>query len=123
MIPYTEWDSEIGAASELSGYKGCGENRYIGVKNILEFILTPGCEVLIKPVDAILCNVRLKWTMAEFYSSGGTTSFVDRVSAALGIHASQVKIVSVYEGSVIVDYQVTADEDDADAVTTLRRNS
>lgn len=47
--------------------------------------------------------------MDEFYSSGGTTSFADRVSAALGIHASQIKIVAVYKGSVVVDYLVEAD--------------
>lgn len=123
VIPYTEWDTNIGAAAELTGFKGCGENRYVGVQNILEFMLTPGCEVMIKPVDAILCNVRLKWTMDEFYKSGGTTSFADRVTAALGIHASQVKIVAVYEGSVIVDYQIQADEEDPDSVTTLRRNA
>lgn len=31
----------------------CGENRYIGVKNILEFYLTQGCILQIAPRDAI----------------------------------------------------------------------
>lgn len=31
----------------------CGENRYIGVKNILEFYLTAGCTLQIAPRDAI----------------------------------------------------------------------
>merc|ERR1711998_644894 len=31
----------------------CGENRYIGVKNILEFYLTAGCNLHIAPRDAI----------------------------------------------------------------------
>ena len=44
--------------------------------------------------------------MDEFYASGGTTSFADRVSAALGIHASQVKVVAVYKGSVVVEYLI-----------------
>lgn len=51
--------------------------------------------------------------MDEFYASGGVTSFVDRVSAALGIHASQMKVVSVYTGSVVVDYEIAADESDS----------
>jgi hypothetical protein len=45
MIDYTPWDKNLGSAAELTGYKGCGENRYVGVKNFLEFIITPGCEL------------------------------------------------------------------------------
>lgn len=75
LIDYTEWDKNLGTAKELSGYKGCGENRYVGVKNFLEFIITPGCEVTIKPRDAIMCNVRMEWTMNEFYDAGGVTAF------------------------------------------------
>jgi hypothetical protein len=52
----------------------------------------------------------MSWTMDEFYSQGGTTSFVDRVSMALGIHASQMKVVAVYKGSVVVEYEVASDE-------------
>lgn len=119
----TEWDADLGTASELTGYKGCGENRYVGVENYLEFILTAGCEIHVTPVDAILCNVRLEWTLDEFYSSGGTTSFTDRVSAALGIHASQIKIVAVYEGSVVVDYIIQAESEALSDITQLRRDS
>lgn len=110
-IDYTPWDKFSGRQSELSGLKGCGENRYVGVQNFLEFILTPGCEVTIKPEDAILCNVRLQWTMAEFYASGGVNSFVDRVAGALGIHASAIKVVAVYTGSVVIEYQIYPDDD------------
>lgn len=105
----------------LSGLRGCGENRYVGVQNYLEFILTANCEVTIKPVDAILCNVRLQWTFAEFYAAGGTTSFVDRVSAVLGIHASQIKVVATYEGSVVIEFLIEADdENDTDDGRELR---
>jgi hypothetical protein len=31
----------------------CGENRFIGTKNILEFYLTAGCELTIAPRDAV----------------------------------------------------------------------
>lgn len=51
--------------------------------------------------------------MDEFYSQGGPTSFIDRVSAALGIHASQMKVVAVYTGSVVVEYEIEADEEEA----------
>lgn len=59
----------------------------------------------------------MEWTMDEFYSAGGTTSFADRVSAALGIHASQIKIVAVYKGSVVVDYLVTVDPESTESAS------
>ena len=33
---------------------------------------------------------------------------MDRVAGALGIHASTIKIVSVYEGSLVVNYEIEA---------------
>lgn len=53
-----------------------------------------------------MCNVRLEWTFEEFWADGGTTKFADRMSAALGIHASDIKIVSVYKGSVGIEYVI-----------------
>lgn len=91
----------------------CGENRYIGVQNILEFYITANCTLFIQPRDAIQTLVRMEWTMDEFFADGGTTSFVDRLTSSLGIHASQVKIVSVYEGSLVVNYELEADDTDA----------
>jgi len=63
--------------------------------------------------------VRLDWTMDEFYASGGVVSFTDRVAAVLGIHASQIKVVAVYTGSVVIEYAIVADDDDEDSVATL----
>jgi hypothetical protein len=54
----------------------------------------------------------MEWTMASFFASGGTTSFMDRVAGALGIHASTIKIVSVYEGSLVVNYEINSADDD-----------
>jgi DNA segregation ATPase FtsK/SpoIIIE-like protein len=53
--------------------------------------------------------------MEEFYDNGGPTSFIDRVSASLGIHASQMKVVAVYTGSIVVDYEIEPAEGSADA--------
>jgi len=60
--------------------------------------------------------------MDEFFADGGTTSFVDRLTASLGIHASQVKIVSVYEGSLVVNYELEADDTDALAELEATQN-
>lgn len=51
--------------------------------------------------------VRMEWTFKDFFSKGGTTAFSDRVAGSLGIHASQIKVVSVYEGSLVVNYEMT----------------
>ena len=90
----------------------CGENRYLGVENVLEFYIRPGCSLIVEPRNAIQTKVRMEWTLEDFYSKGGTTSFVDRLAASLGIHASTIKVVGVYEGSLVVDYNIVSDNDD-----------
>jgi hypothetical protein len=101
----------------------CGENRYIGVQNILEFYINADdCEISIKPRNAIQTMVRMEFTMEEFFQfEGGTTRFVDRLCGVLGIHPSQVKIVSVYEGSVIINYELYVDGDDEDELEDLKQ--
>lgn len=95
----------------------CGEYRYLAVRNILEFYLTPGCRLKLLPKDAIKVKVRMEWSLTEFFSNGGTTAFADRIAGSLGIHASEIKVVSVYEGSLVVDYNIypseTASEEEA----------
>lgn len=41
---FTEWNTEIGMYAPLKKTK-CGENRYVGIKNFMEFYITPGCEI------------------------------------------------------------------------------
>ena len=56
-----------------------------------------------------MTKVRMEWTLAEFYSNGGVTRFVDRMAASLGINANRIKTVAVYEGSVVVDFSIDPD--------------
>lgn len=57
VIPFTPWDEKVNNYGEIDltkpGGPACGENRYIGVQNILEFYITAGCTLEIKPRDAI----------------------------------------------------------------------
>lgn len=109
-IESNEWNRKIGQAAELTGRKGCGENRFVGgVDNYLEFILTAGCEIEVKPRNSFAANVRMEWTMDQFYAEGGNTRFADRVAGVLGVHSSNVKVMSVYKGSVVVDFVVDQD--------------
>lgn len=106
MNAWNETSRGYGAVMQTT----CGENRYIGVSNILEFYITAGCELFIQPRDAIQTMVRMEWTMNEFFDNGGTTSFIDKVAGSLGIHASTIKVVGVYTGSVVVDYSIEPDK-------------
>ena len=118
-IEYTAWDSAQGRHGDLTK-SFCGENRYVGIENFSEFYLTPGCTVNIRTKDSIMTSVRLNWTLEEFYADGGVTTFTDRVAAALGIHASLIKTVAVYEGSVIAVFQIVADEEKEEPLKDLR---
>ena len=121
-IDYTPWDEELGRNGPLTKTKGCGENRFVGIENFLEFYITPGCELKIKPRDAIMTKVRMEWSLAEFYADGGTTRFVDRLAASLGIHANRIKTVAIYEGSVIVQTEILSEEGESseEAAISLR---
>ena len=52
IIEFNMWDETLKMYGEIKGAY-CGENRYIGVKNILEFYLDTTCELHVKPRDAI----------------------------------------------------------------------
>jgi hypothetical protein len=117
-IAYNAWDDAIAGYGPVT-QAFCGENRFIGIQNILEFYLTAGCELHVAPRNAIQTKVRMEWTLEEFFSGGGTTTFVDRITASLGIHASEVKVVSVYEGSLVVNYEVAVPDDDPAALAEL----
>jgi len=69
-----------------------------------------------------MTKVRLEWTLADFYADGGVTRFVDRMAASLGISAHRIKTVAVYEGSVIIEFEVqklTDTETDEEATNEL----
>lgn len=63
--------------------------------------------------------VRMEWTMSSFYSSGGTTKFANRLCAVLGIHASQMKVVSVYEGSLVINYNIVQDPTSSQSLSQI----
>ena len=52
IIEYTQWNETLHMYGPIT-QSYCGENRYIGVKNILEFYLSNGCTLKIIPRDAI----------------------------------------------------------------------
>lgn len=67
-----------------------------------------------------MTKVRMEWTIEEFYSTGGTTTFVDRLAASLGIHVSTIKVVGVYMGSLIIDYNIFTASDSQQELSVLQ---
>ena len=119
LVEPTDWDYNTETWAVPSG-RECGENRYVGVKNFLEFWIEPGCTIFVYPRDAIMLAIRLEWTVKEFFQSDGIGKFTDRMAAVLGIHKADLKVVQVYEGSVIVEFQVLTEEGDENPTATLQ---
>lgn len=74
--------------------------------NILEFYITPDCPLHVQPRNTIMLGVRLEFEMNEFFESGGVTTFIDNMAASLGIHKADLRVVAVYQGSTIIDFEV-----------------
>jgi len=106
LVPPNDWDYETETWGEVTGRKGCGENRYEGVKNRLQFWITPGCTLFIQDRDAVMLAIRLEFTMGEFFEEGGIGTFTNRMAAALGIQAADLKVVQAFEGSTAIEFQV-----------------
>jgi len=122
IVNYNPWNDILRYYGPIQ-QRYCGENRYIGVQNWMEFYITTekSCIVEIRTRDAIMTNIRMEWTYAEFFADGGTTKMVDRIAASLGIHASEIKIVSVYEGSLIIVYNIFSAFDEPSDLERLRK--
>ena len=61
----------------------------------------------------------MEWSIDKFFEGGGTISFMDKIAGSLGIHASSVKIVSVYEGSLVVNYEISDPNNDPVALAAV----
>lgn len=120
LVPMNEWDDALKNFKPVARSK-CGENRFLAIKNILEVYITAQCSLKVVPRNAIQAAVRMEWTLQQFYADGGTTRFADRLSASLGIHASTIKVVGVYEGSLVLKYDIVLPDHDKAAAKQLAK--
>lgn len=104
----TPWSNELADYAPIT-LRRCGENRFRGVVNILEFYIEPDCPLFIRPRDAIMLGVRLEFPMNEFFESGGVLTFTQKMIGVLGIHQSELRVVSCYEGSTIINFEIIRD--------------
>lgn len=107
VVAATDWDPNANEWTKPTGAY-CGEHRYSGVDNVLQFYISADddCIVKVVPRDAIMMKVRLEFTLAQFFSQGGVVSFTHALAGVLNIHPADIKIVEVYEGSTIVKFKV-----------------
>ena len=120
LVEALTFDEGAGQIPLLPQTKKCGENRFLPLENTLQFYITTEktCNLEVNPLDVIRATIRMQWTLDEFYADGGTTNFVDRLAGSLGIHASTIKVVTVYEGSVVVVFEIQADDPDSSSAAT-----
>ncbi len=45
-------------------------------------------------------------TIDQFFSTGGEDEFITNLSAGLGINTSRIRVLGIYEGSVVVETSV-----------------
>lgn len=119
LVEPTDWDYTTETWAVPTG-RECGENRYVGIENILQFWIEPDCTLFVYPRNAVMLAIRLEWTVKEFYEADGIGKFTDRMAAVLGIHKADLKVVQVFEGSVIIEFQIFAEDDDEDPMATLQ---
>ena len=54
--------------------------------------------------------MKLEISLDDFYKTNGPITFVDKMCAFLGITTDKMRIVSIVEGSVIINYEVVLDD-------------
>lgn len=82
----------------------CGSNKFFYENYTVHFVVTgdPDCQVRVSLTNSIKLNARFEMDINDFYESDGETLFIDRMAAVLGITTDRIKVVGVYEGSVVV---------------------
>ena len=96
----------------------CGENVYYKPTYIYEFYLTYGCTIKFAGLDYVEAMVRLQISYNDFFSQIGTSKFIDKFASVLGITQDTIRIVSIYEGSTVVYFGVTASSTTSSSDTT-----
>jgi hypothetical protein len=82
---HTDWDNSILSWAQPTGAY-CGEFRFEGVINRLEFWINPGCVLHIRPRNQVNLAIRLEFDLDTFFDQGGVVTFTARIAGVLGIH-------------------------------------
>lgn len=86
-----------------------GTNRWFYEQNTIQFVMRSEDVLTIKKVASLRLNMEMDMTLSEFYSTGGTVAFIDKLAAILKIPSYRIRVVNIREGSVIVDASITSE--------------
>ena len=91
----------------------CGRHIFVYEDTRIYFILTGDskCVVHIKQIDSIRLTLKIDMPIQDFYDNDGQMTFIDKMTTFLGIPHNKLKIVSIVQGSVIIDYEVILDDE------------
>jgi len=88
----------------------CGSNIFYYFNYTIHFVITgdPNCMVRVTLTNSVQLTLHFAMNINDFFSSNGPTRLVDRMCAILHISdQSTVKIVGIYNGSVIAVVSIT----------------
>jgi hypothetical protein len=86
----------------------------------LEFYITAGCTLHVIEKKEVITTLRMDSSLDSFTNGGGSKTFTDNIATSLGIDTTLVYVKSVYEGSLVVNYAITAPGGDADKLNEIK---
>ena len=109
--------SSLESATTPAPLGSCGENIWEVKWNVLRLYVSgeSWCRVRAETVNAIMVTLRLEVSVHDFFTGGGQLTFIDRVSAVLGIPTYRVRIAGVSEGSTVLSAFIDAADGSGDA--------
>lgn len=87
----------------------CGSNKFFYDNYTIHFAIHEGsdCRVRVSLVNSVQLTARFDMPIADFFANDGATTFINRMSALLGItDTSRIKIVGIYQGSTRLVVQI-----------------
>jgi hypothetical protein len=61
-------------------------------------------------MDSVMLTMKIEMKLDDFYKLDGPMLFIDNMAAHLGIPNDKLRIVSITEGSVIIDHEIILDD-------------
>jgi len=91
----------------------CGSHVFFYESTKIRFVLTgkDDCIVRIQQIKTVMLSLRVEMDLDTFYATNGPTTFIDKMSAFLGIPPDKLRIVSIVKGSVKIKFEVIMDEE------------
>ena len=118
--PYRN-DQNINLTELALNPNSCGANIYDPDTSNITFVINnrPNCILKVRTIDAIRITMHLDTTVADFYANNGVATFLDKISAFLGLDMSRIRIASIKTGSVYVGFAIVANQALSDSTSAL----